>query len=199
MSDELMNTPRAEQETEVFGIDASTDGRRNSYTLSCAAIGQSMNYAACLWRQNVLSGKDIRTPADWAPCDAAGRAGNCKAMLMREEELIAGKSIYFRSRESVMKGLQTVRQWVMPTFGRKAPSATHAPAPKPAGGHLLDAVGTAPTYADAVERLAREAGAAPAPTPAPARVIPIASMVALPGESPLAMARRLRAQQQTNP
>lgn len=195
MSDELINTPQEEQETEIFGIDASTDGRRNSFTLTCPTLGQSMNYAACLWRQNVLAAPNVKTPADWSACDSAGKCGNCRAMQMREEELIAGRSIYFRSRETILKGLRQAREWVMPSFGSRKPAP---PAPKPAT-HVLDGVGSAPTYADAVEHLARTAAAPAAPEP---RVIPIApavpiqQAVALPGESPLAMARRLRAAQQ---
>lgn len=167
-------------------ITASADGRRNSYCVNCKTTGQAMSYAACLWRQNVLSAPDIKTPADWAPCAQAARHNECPANTMRKEEVLAGKAIYFVERSSFRTAVETmkatVREWVMPksvTAPRSAPRSL----PKTT---MLDAMGDAGGYAEAIT------AAATAPR-VETRPIPVAQA----GESPLQMARRLAAERNT--
>jgi hypothetical protein len=49
----------SELSTTIEPVSASADGKRNSHSLSCITTGQGMSYAACLWRQDVLSKPDI--------------------------------------------------------------------------------------------------------------------------------------------
>lgn len=154
---------------------ASADGKRNSYTLNCLATGQSMNYAACLWRQGVLEVRDIKHPADWAPCDKARCSGTCTALVMRKEEELAGKSIYFRARDFVSSAIDRARAWSMPRYGSKAS------VPVPAKRDMFDAMGDAGSLADAVTAIAAK----------PASRTPVILPAAQVGESPLQMARRL--------
>ncbi len=184
-------------------ITASADGKRNSYTLSCAPTGQGMNYAACLWRQGVLATPNVKTPADWAACDQARRSGTCTALEMRREEELAGKAIYFQDRNMVQRITAAAVRWILPTFRDKPADRARTPMPsgiekrpesvKPrgAGMSMLDAMGSMGSLADAVTVAAKTAPSMPpAPRPVPVQV----TAVALPGESPLQMARRIAAE-----
>lgn len=191
-----MSDLTTDQSATIEPITSSADGTRNSYSLFCAARGQSMNYAACLWRQGVLSKPDVKTPEDWNSCRTAACSGNCAANNMREEELLAGKSIYFRARLEARRMANNfgaaVRQWVMPAATSEKPARTHAAKPAPAKS-MLDAMGSAGTFADAVTEAAKTATEAPITmTKATPAVVPI--VVANTGESPLAMARRIAAE-----
>ena len=191
-----MDDLTTDQSATIEPITSSADGTRNSYSLFCATRGQSMNYAACLWRQGVLSKPDVKTPEDWNSCRTAACSGGCAANNMREEELIAGKSIYFRARLEARRMANNfgaaVRQWVMPAATSEKPVRTPAARPAPAKS-MLDAIGSAGTFADAVTEAAKAATEAPITmTKATPAVIPI--VVANTGESPLAMARRIAAE-----
>ena len=209
--------PKAPELSELVPLNFSTDGTKNSFCMRCDAQGQTMSYAACLWRQGVISKPDIRTPADWAPCGDAARQGRCVAVAMRAEEEAAERSIYFRKRVNEAHPMvEAKRSWVN-TWDKVRTVATSAvttiaravtPAPK-APADILDSIGST-SYADALTRAVAEdraadtaklpatttpaASAAPTPAasaaPTPAASAPI---TALPGESPLAMARRIAA------
>lgn len=213
----------SDKEPKFQPISVSADGRRNSYSRRCDVLGQVMNYAACLWRQEVLSKPDIRTPADWAPCSDAARCGRCHAVEMRKEEVLKGYAIYLNDREE-KQPRQAIgssgRSWVMPELERKdhtvrsapasqprpAPVARPAPSARPAS--VIEAMGSASGYADALNAMTTTTTTvAPpepkvttaSPLPSPPKVQPAAPLLSkidmLPGESPLAYARRLRAAQ----
>ena len=208
--------PKAPELSELVPLNFFTDGTKNSFCMRCDAQGQTMSYAACLWRQGVISKPDIRTPADWAPCGDAARQGRCVAVAMRAEEEAAERSIYFRKRvNEVHPMVESKRSWVN-TWDKVRTVATSAvttiaravtPAPKPPAD-ILDSIGST-SYADALTRAVAEDRAAdtakPPATPAapaahhPAAPTPAAAtpasapITALPGESPLAMARRIAA------
>lgn len=208
--------PKAPELSELVPLNFSTDGTKNSFCMRCDAQGQTMSYAACLWRQGVISKPDIRTPADWAPCGDAARQGRCVAVAMRAEEEAAERSIYFRKRVNEAHPMvEAKRSWVN-TWDKVRTAATSAvttiaravtPAPK-APADILDSIGST-SYADALTRAVAEdraadtakPSAAPTPTtpaapaaPTPATATPAsAPITALPGESPLAMARRIAA------
>ena len=217
----------SDKEPKFQPISVSADGRRNSYSRRCDVLGQVMNYAACLWRQEVLSKPDIRTPADWAPCSDAARCGRCHAVEMRKEEVLKGYAIYLNDREE-KQPRQAIgssgRSWVMPELERKdhtvrsAPASAPAPQPRPAPvarpapsarpASVIEAMGSASGYADALNAMTPTATAAAPPEPkvttapplpSPPKVQPAAPLLSkidmLPGESPLAYARRLRAAQ----
>lgn len=190
-----MNDLTVEQSEAIEPITSSADGQRNSYSLFCAARGQSMNYAACLWRQGVLSKPDIKTPEDWNSCRTAACSGTCTANNMREEEVLAGKSIYFRAREVVRRMAnnfgEAARQWVMPsTAPKEKPTRSCAAKPTPEKS-MLDAMGSMGTLADAVTEAAKDID----PVFKTRGIDGHAKIIdgALPGESPLAMARRIAA------
>ena len=133
---------------------------------------------------------------------------------MRAEEEAAERSIYFRKRVNEAHPMvEAKRSWVN-TWDKVRTVATSAvttiaravtPAPK-APADILDSIGST-SYADALTRAvaedhasdtAKPPAAAPTPTtpaaPTPAAATPAsAPITALPGESPLAMARRIAA------
>lgn len=200
--------PKAPELSELVPLNFSTDGTKNSFCMRCDAQGQTMSYAACLWRQGVLAKADIRTPSDWAPCGEAARQGRCVAVAMRAEEEAAERSIYFRKRVNEDHPMvEAKRSWVN-TWDKVRTAAAGAvtsvaraitPAPK-APADILDSIGST-SYADALTRAVAEDRAADTakPSAAPAATTPAAAtpasapITALPGESPLAMARRIAA------
>lgn len=207
-----MQLPRRPDLTEVMPVSAAADGKLNSYCMRCEAQGQSMQYAACQWRQGVLSKADIRTPADWAPCHEAARSGTCVAVHMRREEDTAGQAIFFRKslRENdpvvEMQPRKWVDTWAAGTKG--VPRATTAPVtPVPRHADAVDAMADVGGYSEAITAMVAtgaHVGAAPEPVavgthvgapPEPVTLPHIAAPAptALPGESPLAMARRIAA------
>jgi hypothetical protein len=200
--------PKRPDLTDVVPLSSSPDGQLNSFCMRCEAQGQSMSYAACLWRQGVLSKPDIRTPADWAPCGEAARHGTCVALMMRKEEEVAEQSIYFRKRLNEAHPLaEPKRAWHTPVTSMVKSTVTAAgaalglkspPAAKPRDA--IDAMGLGGVpggYADAITEMVKTGShvtSAPAFTPPAAPAVSLGeNPVALPGESPLAMARRLAA------
>lgn len=210
----IITLPTRPELTEIVPLSSSPDGQLNSYCMRCDLQGQSMHYAACLWRQAVLAKPDIRTPADWAPCREAASAGNCVALMMRKEEEGAEQSIFFRRAHRANQPLvEPKRSWSTGTFGTLKNAATGAatgapalvltpapmPAPSPAKPRdAIDALGAAGDYSDAINAMVADNShvepivvAQPKPAePAPRPATPVAAQV---GESPLAMARRLAA------
>lgn len=204
----------------ILPITASVDGTKNMFYMRCSVIGQMMNYAACLWRQGVLTNPKTRVPADWNPCGEAAKCGRCPAVDMRREEELQGKAIYFRGRSTELTVKQQAVKFHERDYGPVSsitsvhsseatllPRPTYKPVPQPvvavkrSSGSMLDVMGAATDYAaainSAVEAKAHVTESAPAkvtPPEPPKPVIKVAVGAALPGESPLAMARRLAAQ-----
>jgi hypothetical protein len=156
--------------TDTQTIDVSASGK-NALTLSCTALGQSMSYAACLNRISVVKGS-ARMPADWAPCNTALGCRQCVAEKMRDEEIAAGRALYFVARGAVVGAVEAARRWVSTWDAPKKPKAARR-------RDALDALGDAGSYADVVNT-----------TPKAPAVIPIARA----GETPAQMARRLAAE-----
>lgn len=194
-----------EKPVDIHPIEASADGKRNAYSARCDVLGQAMNYAACLWRQSVLGLPNVKTAADWEPCRQAASCGRCVAAEMRKEELLKGHSIYFRDRTVMQRLVHKAREWVMPSTDAIKPAAPKfipiAPAKPARAESMLDAMGEGSGYADAINSMVSEGSgyaapvAAVVPVPAPRSVGP--TLVALPGESPLAMARRMAAERKS--
>jgi len=198
-------------DTVIHPVSASADGKRNSYSRRCSIVEQVMNYAACQWRQSVIGHPKVNVPADWTPCVQAGKDGTCPALTMLSEEYMAGKAIYFVERFNPSLPSSTTRRWgekAVSVFG-SAVGATPVAKSKAKPSHALDSIADAGDYADAITAYAVTTPT-PAPTPAPkeepasapvrapvALAVPKPTQapmpVALPGESPLAMARRLHA------
>ena len=184
----------SESEKSIEPISASADGTRNMFSLSCSTVGQRMNYAACLWRQSVLGAVDVKTPADWEVCDKARRTGACGALGMRQEEELAGKAIYFTDRSIFRKVTDTATRWFMPSrsvqktsdFDKPIERDHHVVTKPKKSVDMLDAMGGAGTFADAITKSASE--------PSITRSFqPSSIMASVSGESPLQMARRIAA------
>ena len=194
-------------ETTIEPLSASADGKRNGYTMFCDTKGQRMNYAACLWRQSVLENPATKIPEDWQSCRTAACSGKCNANAMRQEEVLAGKSIYFECRSTFRKLADVAKEW-----GVNFVSKTSAPVkksimteppkeifvqPKPVQhASSLDALGATASFADAITAAAKEQS-----KPVEKTIVsePVAAKVSgshfepVAGETPLQMARRLNA------
>lgn len=197
-------TELVDTENTLEPLAYSADGKRNSFILACTPTGQSMNYAACIWRQGVLAKPNVNTPPDWNVCKQACNEGRCTALIMRREEELAGKSIYFRCRTVLAAVSSAAREWIMPKG--TATSVPHsscrssgtytppAPAPAPRAKTMFDAMGSMGTLADAVTEAAKTPTAPPPTEPKLPEVMRPRIVATIPGESPLQMARRLHAE-----
>jgi hypothetical protein len=155
---------------DTHTLEDSASGK-NAHMLACNAIGQRMSYAACLNRIKVVQ-SDQRAPADWSVCKSALGCRQCPAKDMRDDEIEAGHALFFVAREDVQNAVAASRDWV---------SSWDKPAPKRrAAKTALDAAGDLGTYSDAINA-----------APRTSKPIP----VALAGETPVQMARRLAAEQ----
>lgn len=76
--------------------EASADGRRNAYHVSCEVMGHNRPYAACLRLCN--SPKNSVFVLLYSECTHAIERGNCPAERMRLEEKEKGEAIYFVER-----------------------------------------------------------------------------------------------------
>lgn len=178
---------------KIWPITASADGSLNSHCLRCAVTGQGMGYAACLWRQDVLSNVNAKTPADWNVCRESAASGSCVALRMRHEEVVAGKAIYFRERVKDRNVVEEPkRKWIdtLRTVGEKV-KAVIAPKPR-VDGDEFDAMAAASDMAAVATRVSAAHAAA---TP-PAASIPTSAVTALAGETPLQMAMRIKAERE---
>lgn len=234
-------------ESQILPITASADGRLNMYFSQCRVTSQVVNYAACLWRQEVLSNPKTKVPADWNQCGEAAKCGRCMTVEMRREEVLQGRAIYFRGRTTDKTIKQEAMEINPPGYWKSADSAGQAPretrvatpeprvtASKPvkpvAAATIFDVMTGGADYAAALNAMTSAAPApitpstpAPVPTPVkpqvttlphigppapvlaaphigpPAAIKPLGTTTptALPGESPLAMARRLAAQRKS--
>ena len=156
------------EQTHIEMPAASADGKRNAYTHRCRIVQQSRPYAGCLAR---CSG-ELRGDTE---CSAAIASTLCPALGMREQEALQGRAIYFKAR--TVAPAEPARAWVMPDGKRTGPARSAPAAPTHSPEPLL---GTMPSYADVVNRIAqRDANARRAK-----------SIVLQPGESPLAALRR---------
>ncbi|MCY1197880.1 hypothetical protein D9M72_92480 [compost metagenome] len=160
-------------------LSESANGKTNSFCLQCKKAEQTMSYAACLNRIEVLRA-NAAAPKDWNVCEQALRFGQCIARDMRQEEELAGTSIYFRAREAIQSAAAAAARWFMPGDKKVKPAAR--------SGSVLDVLGDTGSLADAIS-----GSAASVPHTPTARVIPISAVV---GETPLQIARRLRAEQE---
>jgi hypothetical protein len=183
---------------------ADSKSGSNAYTLACDARDVNMQYASCLARIGALQAPGVKVPKDWEECGRCMTHGECRAQIMRAEEVAANRSIYFRERSvdrprAPAKGLSWSYKPKTPT-----PKAEQPPA------RPLQSVPTVatPTLSDAITEMARrEAAKKAAPAPEPKKAAPVAAPQAtqpapvsapkarppmLPGESPLAYARRIR-------
>ena len=197
-------------DTAIEPITSSADGKRNGYTLFCDAKGQRMNYAACLWRQKVLDNPATKIPEDWQSCRTAACSGKCNANEMRQEEVLAGKSLYFVCRDTFRKLADVAKEWGVhfgskPSVPAKQSIVTEpvvrevkfVPVRREEPASVLDALGSTSSLADAITAAAKDQAAPTKEPVATKKVIEVVSRFDLDSltvnETPLQMARRLNA------
>lgn len=86
---------------EHHGPERSFNGA-NAYYFECSVIGHRPSYFVCLHKNQVFAEKGA-LPEFAVECEKAIAAKRCVAAQMREEELLAGRSIYFAPRIQWMK------------------------------------------------------------------------------------------------
>lgn len=170
-----------DESLDPTSLAASASGK-NTFAIACPKQGQRMLYAACLSRREKIDNRQDY-PKDWSVCDT----NECPARALRAEERAAGKSLYFVAREAFSDAVVATRKWVT-SFVKPQRVKTSAPA-----SDMFAAMGAAADLSGAIS-IAPKAVAAPATAPRkPTGPIP----VALPGETPLQMARRIAAERQS--
>lgn len=193
-----------EDAIKIEPITSSEDGKRNAYTLSCDTKGQRMNYAACLWRQKVIENPKTNIPEDWQSCKTAACSGKCNAMQMRQEELIAGKSLYFVCRDTFRKLADVAKDWGV--YFRPSKTAEIKQSTMTDGKQkevkeapvfiakkevsALDALAHVGTFAEAITAASKDQSEVVISKPVETVIAPVAIPA---NETPLQMARRLNA------
>lgn len=156
----------------IIPLEASADGKRNAHTFFCKAVGYHIHYAVCIARMN-----DEATIHDNVCRNNVGSSA-CAARTMREDELAAGKAIYFMER---------IRPVEQTSLVSKALELVHrGPVPEPQPIPLATAPATPADYmAQAITR-------AVADEKAPRRARP-ERLEVKPGETMVQAARRMLA------
>ncbi|UBM12735.1 hypothetical protein [Cupriavidus metallidurans] len=175
----------------------SKDGKRNSYFVHCRVHQQSRPYAMCLHHADRVAGGG--TSVLYNDCDRAISGSTCQALAMHREELEKAQPIYFLERNKLpIEPTPAVGGIGMAIVTADANDQKAAPTVAKPAPHVPADSG----YAAAINAAMREhraASAAPAPTPS----IPVAPAApkppALPGETPLAYARRIQSLTQGTP
>lgn len=175
---------------EVYPLEASKSGDNAFYINACAIAGHSPSYAACLARIDANDKGELNSL--YSDCGTAMCNGSCDAVKMRREEEAKGKAIFFVSRPKMQEfnnyrdsfkargddapgnvGRDPVKYTPSKAPGFRAKSAI----PESDGG-----------YAAAINAALASAAAAPETKPEPT----IDRPAMMPGESPLAYAKRVR-------
>lgn len=232
MTDQLqLQQPQATAEDKL-PLAASLSGK-NMFIIQCVPVGRGMQYASCMARQAALITPGVKVPEDWKECGRHKVHGECEAHKMRQQELEAGHSIFFRESGAVAAPVS--RRWGEAPIVRQKPkwnpddnvatkpvrgpvvARAAAPAPKapPKETSIADAIGKVGTYTDAINKMAAEQGKPTAsitvtkPQVAPPQVLkntvegihpppakPFIASAGPAGETPLQMARRIRAERE---
>lgn len=197
-----------------YPVEASMSGK-NAYYHFCHIRSAKQNYAVCLHILNATEEQRVKRD-DFVDCQRACLRGDCEAKRMREEEIAAGRALYYTPREiryavdrprvenkdplamkgphnmsnpSYARGWHAVGQRLAGEKPTKQPSKSPAPTPiKKKPGYVQE------NFAELVNVIATDK---PKPTPEPAAQSkekapsPAPSALKpLPGETPLQFAQR---------
>jgi hypothetical protein len=184
----------------------------NRFIIACVATEQSMLYCSCQARLGAIDSPGVKVPKDWALCGRHRVHGECEAAKMQVKEREAGRALFYVPRNQVgsitgaMPWVGKPRGEALPPAAKRSLPAPAAPAPKvkPKSTDVADVIGSAGTYADAINIATQEA-AKPAVKPSVQPAEPPKAFAAprdpgksvwkpLPGETPLQTARRLAAE-----
>lgn len=163
--------------------ETSKDAKRNAFYLHCSVTEQYRPYAVCL--HLCQKRKEGRLPEIYSDCSVAIGKKRCPALSMRAEEKESGRALYFIERVKLLGGefMARAKELLVSTPAKPEPSKSQ-PMRK---SSVINTGG----YADAInEAIKTKAVAAP--------TAPAIKIEALPGESPLEMARRLLAANKEN-
>lgn len=90
------------QDTERYPIHSSTLGTNAYYLDFCNFGGHRPSYAACLSRIGLFHANE-EIGVNCAECSVAISRRSCPALAMREEELEAGRALYYINRAKLQK------------------------------------------------------------------------------------------------
>ncbi|MGZ8953108.1 MAG: hypothetical protein ACXW0Q_00320 [Methylovulum sp.] len=74
-------------------------GNNNRYTMWCDPLQQRRFYGGCLYLVNAYEAGRITADDRYCDCAQAMSKGNCNAIRMRQDEIAAGKSLYFQEAQ----------------------------------------------------------------------------------------------------
>jgi hypothetical protein len=190
-------------------ISASESGKNAYYMGHCRHTEHNPAYCACLEKIRRVKAHERVDPV----CADPIRLGTCQAVHMRQAEELAGEALYFVSREDWQKGMAKLPPWAVPVdqspvTERPVPQMTEAQkrvhgGMKSSGAFGVEAAVTlGGSYADAINAAMKSSVAPisppvsapkPTPSPSPAPVTVASTQISLPrlpGESPIAYAKR---------
>lgn len=87
------------EKTSMENLDKSIGGK-NRYTFWCPAMEQRRFYGSCLCLKASYEAGRIRPDDPFCDCARAMESGNCVALRMREEEMAAGRALYYQDPDS---------------------------------------------------------------------------------------------------
>lgn len=90
------------EQPQSYPLEASAGGDNAYYLDYCDAASHRPGYAVCLGKMKINERDQEQAERRFSQCCAFMKRGNCKAAAMREEEIGAGKALYFISRTSLM-------------------------------------------------------------------------------------------------
>jgi hypothetical protein len=83
-------------EESILGVEASASKGNAFYLDKCEHVDHRPPFAACI--DKITRRSEGRLESIFSTCSVAISKGECRAKLLRDEELLKGKSIYFVSR-----------------------------------------------------------------------------------------------------
>jgi hypothetical protein len=185
----------------VLAPAMSADSKRNAFYTTCPELQQRRPYPMC---QHIIDNRgDANVQELYGDCMTAIRRGKCVAVGMREEEALKGVAIYFIERAKVTgDGVDqaTRSQWNTPAkvpyvrdkYAKGAPPAAHTVKAPEFDGNIYAA---ALSKAQSLSRSSATNSQILDTPKTTGALAPAVTHVSKAGESPLDLARRLRAAQ----
>jgi hypothetical protein len=142
----MENEAVIEKQPEPVTLDSCANGRRNAATFWCDAFSIRPYYASCLFK--IKAEADDNLASIFADCGQQIRRGNCKAAVMRDDEIAAGKPIHFLERIDPIE--PTLRTKGKPVSPVQAPVVKIEPVPQAQPKFVAPSTFGHSTYADAI-------------------------------------------------
>lgn len=95
------------EQVQVYPVDASVGGK-NAFYHWCNEMEQSRNYGVCAHLLNAFKEGRLKAEVEErGDCAYAMARGRCPAIAMREQELEAGKALYYKPRTNYKEPVQS--------------------------------------------------------------------------------------------